>query len=62
MLVNCIAIQSIQLPFRIFYGLLVYFVVIWLHFSRFGMLSQEKSGNPGVRRETDEEKVLLQLF
>jgi hypothetical protein len=37
-------------------------VVIWLHFSRFGMLSQEKSGNPGVRRETDEEKVLLQLF
>jgi hypothetical protein len=30
------------------YGHLVYFVVIWYIFPRFGMLCQEKSGNPGV--------------
>jgi hypothetical protein len=30
----------------IFYGHLVYFEEIWLYFSRFGMLYQEKSGNP----------------
>jgi uncharacterized membrane protein len=36
------------------YGLLQYFTGIWhillpflIHFSRFGMLNQEKSGNPG---------------
>jgi hypothetical protein len=28
-------------------GHLVYFVVIWHTFPRFGMLHQEKSGNPG---------------
>jgi hypothetical protein len=31
----------------IFYGHLVLFVAKWLYFSRFGMLYQEKSGNPG---------------
>jgi hypothetical protein len=30
----------------IFYGHLVYFWSIWYIFSRFGMLYQEKSGNP----------------
>jgi hypothetical protein len=30
----------------IFYGHLVYFVVIWYIIPRFGMLYQEKSGNP----------------
>jgi hypothetical protein len=30
----------------VFCGNLVYFMVIWYTFSRFGMLSQEKSGNP----------------
>jgi hypothetical protein len=30
---------------KIFYGRLVYFVVIWF-FPRFGILHQEKSGNP----------------
>jgi hypothetical protein len=30
----------------IFYGQLVYFMVIWYIFSRFGVLYQEKSGNP----------------
>jgi hypothetical protein len=34
-------------PLEIFYGHLVYFVVNWYIFPRFGMLHQEKSGNPG---------------
>jgi hypothetical protein len=34
-------------PFGAFYLHLVYFEVIWYIFSRFGMLEQEKSGNPG---------------
>jgi hypothetical protein len=41
----------------IFYGPLVYFTAIWCvfigHFdifSLFGMLYQEKSGNPGIQR------------
>jgi hypothetical protein len=34
-------------PFGLFYGYLVYFGVIWLIIFRFGMLYQEKSGNPG---------------
>jgi hypothetical protein len=34
------------LPLEIFYGHVVYFVVIWHIFPRFGMLYQEKSGKP----------------
>jgi hypothetical protein len=34
--------------FRIFYGHLLYFVVILVYFPRFGMLYQEKSGNPAI--------------
>jgi hypothetical protein len=46
-MVNLIAIGSILLPFGLFYCHLVYFMVIWYtYFSRFGMLYQEKSGNP----------------
>jgi hypothetical protein len=37
--------------FVIFYGHLVYFVVIWYIFPRFGSLNQEKSGNPGLIQE-----------
>jgi hypothetical protein len=33
-------------PFDIFYGSLVYFVVIW-YFTHFGVMCKEKSGNPG---------------
>jgi hypothetical protein len=33
---------------EIFYVHLVYFVVIWYIFPRFGILDQEKSGNPGA--------------
>jgi hypothetical protein len=36
-------------PFGMFCGHSVYFMVIWNGFSRFGMLYQEKSGNPDVR-------------
>jgi hypothetical protein len=41
MLENFMDISSILLLFGIFYGHLVYFVVILVHFSRFGMLHQE---------------------
>jgi hypothetical protein len=37
---------NILWPFGIFCGNLVYFVVIWYIFTRFGILEQEKSGNP----------------
>jgi hypothetical protein len=40
-------IWSILRPLEIFYGPLVYFVVIWYIFPRFGILDPEKSGNPG---------------
>jgi hypothetical protein len=46
MLVNFMAIRSISLPFGIFYAPLIYFVAILVYFSHFGMLYQEKSGNP----------------
>jgi hypothetical protein len=39
-------IWSILRPLETFYGHLVYFVVIWYIFPRFGILDQEKSGNP----------------
>jgi hypothetical protein len=42
------AIWSMIRQFGIFCGQLVYFMVIWYIFSRFGMLYQEKSGNPDV--------------
>jgi hypothetical protein len=41
-------IRSILRPFEIFYGQLVYFVVIWYISPRFGFWYQEKSGNPGL--------------
>jgi hypothetical protein len=47
MFVFFMAIGSILRPFGIFYGHLVDFVAILvLWFPRFGMLYQEKSGNP----------------
>jgi hypothetical protein len=39
-------IWSIFRPLKIFYVHLVYFVVIWYISTRFGILYQEKSGNP----------------
>jgi hypothetical protein len=50
-LVYFISTWSILQPWEIFYGLLIYFVVIWHIFPRFGMLYQGKSGNPaGISR------------
>jgi hypothetical protein len=40
------AIWSILRPFDKFSSNLVYFMVIWNIFSRFGVLYQENSGNP----------------
>jgi hypothetical protein len=41
-------IWSILLLLEIVYSHLVYVVVIWYIFPRFGILHQEKSGNPVV--------------
>jgi hypothetical protein len=57
MLVYFKDIWSILRPFDIFYSHLKYFIVIWYTylvvlcytFPRFGILHQEKSGNPGLR-------------
>jgi hypothetical protein len=46
MLVYFMAILSILQPFGKFYGHFVYFPQFWYIFPRFGMLHQEKSGNP----------------
>jgi hypothetical protein len=43
---------SILRPFGLFYGHLIYFMVIWYIFSHFGMLCQEKSGNPALYPNT----------
>jgi hypothetical protein len=45
-LVSFMIIWSLSLPLEIFYGHLVYFVVIWYISRRFGILYQEKSGIP----------------
>jgi hypothetical protein len=45
-MVYFMVIWSILRPFDIFYGHLVYLVVIGYSFPRFGILHQEKSGNP----------------
>jgi hypothetical protein len=51
MLVYLMTIGSYLLPFDLFCGHLVYFMVIWYVFSRFGMLNKEKSGNPELHSE-----------
>jgi hypothetical protein len=45
-LVYFMTIWPILRPLELFYGLLVYFGVIWYIFPHFGILDQEKSGNP----------------
>jgi hypothetical protein len=47
MVVYYMAVWSILRPYVILGGHLVYFVVIWYIFLRFGILYQEKSGNTG---------------
>jgi hypothetical protein len=48
-LVCFMTIRSILPLLEILFGHLVYFVVIWYIFPRFGIFYQEKSGNPGHR-------------
>jgi hypothetical protein len=48
---------SISRSFVIFYGHLVQFVIIWYIFSCFGILYQEKSGNPGGPGRSSEKKL-----
>jgi hypothetical protein len=48
-LVYFMTIWSILRPLEMFYGHLVYFVVIWYISPRFGILYQEKSGNAGAQ-------------
>jgi hypothetical protein len=43
-----VTIWSILGPLKIFYVNMVYFVVIWYISPRFGILYQEKSGNPAL--------------
>jgi hypothetical protein len=50
-LVYFMTILSILRPLEIFYVHSVYFVVVWYIFSPFGILDQEKSGNPGPLRK-----------
>jgi hypothetical protein len=50
-LVYFMAIWSILLLLEIFYAHLVHFVVIWYIFPRFGILYQEKSGNPAYNHK-----------
>jgi hypothetical protein len=47
MLVYFIIIWNILRSFGIFYGHLVMLWKFWYIFSRFGILCQEESGNPG---------------
>jgi hypothetical protein len=55
------AIFYILRPIGNFRGHSVHFVVIWYIFSRFGMLYQEKSGNPGSNVCIGVKKVWHQL-
>jgi hypothetical protein len=48
MLLSFMAITSIFRLFGIFYGHLVYFLPFWYILPVFGMLYQEKSGNPSL--------------
>jgi hypothetical protein len=43
-----LTVWSIFRPLEKFYGHLVYFVAIWYIFPRFGILDQEKTGNPDI--------------
>jgi hypothetical protein len=47
-LVYFTTIRSILRPLEINYCHLLYFVVVWYIFPRFGILYKEKSGNPGM--------------
>jgi hypothetical protein len=43
-------------------GHLVDYMVVWYIFPRFGMMYQEKSGNPDMSRKKDLSKIFLTFF
>jgi hypothetical protein len=47
MLIHPAVIWNILLPFGLFYGNLVNFVVVWCVMTHFGRVFRDKSGNPG---------------
>jgi hypothetical protein len=47
------AIGNILRTFGIFYDHLVHFVFIWYFLSGFGIMREEKSGNPGLDRRKE---------
>jgi hypothetical protein len=61
MLMYFIAIRNILRTFGISYDHLVHFCVHLVNFPRFGIVYQEKSGNPGVQQRGAEKKVFLQI-
>jgi hypothetical protein len=58
-LVHFAAIWYILRPFGIVCGHLVYFVVHWYIFARFGMLYEEKSGNPAPLSPSPSAHIVL---
>jgi hypothetical protein len=52
-------ILSIFLTNGIFYGHLIHFVAIWYSIPRFGMLYQEKSGNPAFSNNSGDMSDIL---
>jgi hypothetical protein len=60
MLVYLMETWSFLRSFVIFYGHLVQFVVIWHIFPHFGILYQEKSGNPVDSEVTSEDKKYVE--
>jgi hypothetical protein len=48
MLIYFVPIGNILQTFGVFYKHLLHFVFIWYIFSGFGIMYQEKSGNPGL--------------
>jgi hypothetical protein len=46
---------------EIFNGHLVYFVVIWYIFPHFGILDQEKSGNPAIHKDPGPTEAELEM-
>jgi hypothetical protein len=56
-LVYFMTVWSILRPLGTFYGHLVHFEVIWYISPRFGILYQEKSGNPALYMERKMPKI-----
>jgi hypothetical protein len=55
-------IWSIIRQFGIFYGHMIYIMSIWNIYFRFGMLYQEKSGNPALESRESPELAYPDFF